>query len=296
MELELFLNDITECIRERISQDVDIYINSIQKNNGVTLSGLCIRKKGENVTPTIYMEHYFEQYRNGADIYDIADEIVRVYCQSSLRSDFDAEFYKNYENVRKNLYCKVINYDMNTQLLKDVPYGKCWDLAIVPYYELEDEQIGTASILVRNSHLEMWNITENELLQEAIANTSNTMEFEVMPMLEMLRGHAVDVREFESANADDNIMMVATNKRRHFGAVFIIFKDKLKEMSDTFGCDYYIIPSSVHELILMPVTQDNNMEYLDEMITYINEAEVSREEVLANHAYMYVRQEEVLKF
>ena len=296
MEFEMFLQDVTRCVRERLGDQTTVRINTVQKNNGVKLSGLCIREKDINAAPTIYMEPYYERYIQGRDIYEIADDIVDVYTEHALDSDFDTDFYMDYEKVQDNIFCRLINYEMNRELLEDVPYGRFYDLAIVPYYAINDGRLGEASILIRNSHLDIWKVKPENVVECGIMNTQKKIEFGITPIMDMLSKKNT---QYEFIGDDKGLginMQVVTSGNRLYGATYMIYKEKLIQLADSLGGDYYIIPSSVHELIVLPVTEDLSKHTINELIGQVNTNELDVEEVLSNHVYMFVKDEQVLKF
>lgn len=291
MEFQLFLQDIVELVRSRVGFEADVSINTVKKNNGIVLSGLCIKKKDINATPTIYMEPYYERYMDGWDIVDIADNIIGLYAGSCIKKDIEPDFFMNYEKLKDNLYCRLINYDMNKELLEDVPYGRYWDLAVVVYYAMHDSQIGEASILVRKEHVNMWNVSGDEVLKTAIANTRMKMEFIVEPLYKALIKANAECGNQKLFPEDDLSMQLVTNKNLTYGAIFMIFNDMLDDIAKQLDSDFYIIPSSVHELILLLPSEDIDSYKIDNMINEVNSTQVSREEVLSNHVYFYSRSE-----
>lgn len=296
MEFEMFLQDVTRCVRERLDDQTTVSINTVQKNNGVKLSGLCIRDRDINAAPTIYMEPYYERYIQGRDIYDIADDIIEIYTEHALDSDFDTDFYMNYERVKDNIFCRLINYEMNKELLEEVPYGRFFDLAIVPYYAVNDARLGEASILIRNSHLDIWKAKPESVVECGILNTQKKVEFCITPIIDLLMKERVQCELTRNEKCLETDMQVVTSRNRLYGATYLIYKEKLMELADLLGGDYYIIPSSIHELIVLPATDNITEHTINDMIEQVNASELDREEVLSNHVYMFVKDEQVLKF
>lgn len=293
MEFNEFLEEIKNVISDKVGSDVDVFVNSIIKNNDVRLSGLVFKKAGVNAAPTVYMQHFYEQYLDGSDINDIADKIIEIYVDSSLKDDFSADFYMNYDNVKDTLFCKLVSFDKNHDVLENAIHEKYLDLAVTVYCSIDSMEIGNASIQVRYEHLRMWDKTPSEVIAVAKSNTFKNMNFRFRSICEVLESMN---RSFEGVCNNDVPMYVATNETGYFGAVVMLDANKLKEYGDYIGSDYYIIPSSIHEIIIFPVDIEDDISCINMLVREVNASELSEEDVLSDHVYRYCRDREVLIF
>ena len=294
MEYMEFLDEVRNYINEE-SADVTVHVHSAQKNNGVRLSGLTFAEEGCNASPTIYMEDYYSRYLKGEDICDIGDSLLRQYRISSPAVRLDMSFFDDFETVKDRLYIKLINKEKNEDFLEEAPHEDFLDLAIVAYVRVYDRKIGNGVIMVRNEHLKHWNTDGATVLAEAKKNTHDHDDFNlrhIMDVLTSIENHGVD----RNSLADDFPMYVATNGKMTNGAAVMTMNDKLKEFAGVIGGDFYVIPSSVHELILFAVSDNNRACDIDEMIREVNTSELSPDEVLADHVYLYRASDEVLIF
>lgn len=296
MEFDIFINEIIDMLYSMIDETLDISVNTIIKNNDNFLNGICIRSDRSNAAPTIYMDAYYVEYCNGRPLEEIAEAIKDIYLENRLDDDFDISFFKDYENVRNKIYAKLVNYEKNHELLKNLPYRKYLDMAIILYCRINDFRIGNASVLIRKDHLQNWNIDEMTVIDDAVKNTSSNMMFEMVPITKMLGELIADNSIENDCDVDAFPMYVVTNSDKYFGAIVMAMPDRLKEYSIHLEGDYYVIPSSVHEVILVPVEMGENIYDLNAMIREINDTQVSCDEVLSDHAYLYSRDREVLIF
>ena len=296
MDFQDFLDLEVAYINENIDEDVAVSIHNVIKNNSVKLSGLIFSKKGMNISPTIYMEYYYEQYVKGESIETIGDNIIVAYKDNIIENDVDVDFYKDYEKVKDMLFVKVVNYEQNQELLCEIPHEKYLDLAVVVYCSVENIHISNATILIRNEHLKMWNVSAGEVIDRAKINSDKKLMCRISPMNEMLRTVNIDSREYD---VDDFMnllpMYVVTNANNCFGAAYLAMPNMLERFASKFDGDYYIIPSSIHELILVP-SEGVEKENINELIKEVNATQLSKEEVLSDHVYMYSNREQVLKF
>lgn len=88
-------------------------------------------EKDKNIAPTIYINSFYDRYREGVSLKAVVSEIIRIYNQNKNSININADYFENYENVRKTIVYKLVNYQKNKKLLEDVPYKRVLDLAVV---------------------------------------------------------------------------------------------------------------------------------------------------------------------
>ncbi len=294
MEYMEFLEEVRNYINEA-ADDVTVRIHTALKNNGIRLSGLSFVCEDCNASPTIYMEDYYSRYQNGEDICDIGDNLLEQYRRNTPSVRLDMSFFDSFESVRDRLYIKLINREKNADFLAEAPYEPYLDLAVVAYVRVYDRNIGNGVIMVRNEHLKLWGVSGDEVLAAARKNTHDHDDFNIRHIMDVLSSMGNTGFGCEEA-ADELPMYVATNRKMMNGAAVLTMNDKLKEFSDVIGGDYYVIPSSVHELILFARDEDRNTGDIDDLIREVNTTQLSPDEVLSDHAYLYSASDEVLIF
>lgn len=295
MDFNDFLLDLIDSINDKLGDEDRAEVNNVIKNNGLHLCGVCIKNKEYNAAPTVYVNHYYDEYCEGMTIDEISDDIIRIYNQSKLKKDINIGYFTSYKEVKDKLFCKLINYEKNEELLSYTPHKKYLDLAIVVYCQINNLEIGDASILVRNSHLNFWDVDENDLIKEALANTYKNMKCVVSNIVDAL-DDMLDEEALEKIASQEVPLYVATNEKKLFGAIFMAFPEYLRQFCELIGGEYYILPSSIHEILLFPANECEDEEYINAMIREINDTTLSVEEVLSNHAYRYSDDEQVLIF
>ena len=294
MEYMEFLEAVRDYINET-AQNVRVSIHSAVKNNGVKLSGLSFSEEGDNASPTIYMENYYAEYLNGTDIYEIGDRLTYLYRENNLALKLNMSFFDDFDLVRERLFIKLINKEKNTEFLKEAPYEDFLDLAIVPYVRIYDKRIGNGLIMVKNEHLKLWKTDAATILAIARKNTHDHEDYTIRSIMDVLTSIGTG-NDFFSDDESDFPMYVATNRKMTNGAAVLTMNDKLREFAKVIGSDYYVIPSSVHEIILFPRTGKNDTGNIDEMIREVNRTQLGPDDVLSDHAYLYSANDEVLIF
>ena len=288
-----FYSTVTKKVEE-ILEDVTTEISEITKVN-LSLDGLTIRKKGENIAPTIYLNQYFTQFHDGREMDDIVNEIIRVYENNRpdlLDEAFNMSDFYEFDKMKEKIVLKVINTERNQELLSEVPhlYMDGLNLSVVFYVSLMMGEM-SAGILIKNEHLRLWKKTVSDLLSVAEVNTNRMHTFTVKSMKEVLSG----MLGFEEdiTTYDVPALYVLTDEKNTFGASQLYLKDKIREFAEKNNCDVYILPSSVHELLLLRTDFANvKPSYLKEMVCEVNSKEVSDEDFLCDGAFKYLLEED----
>lgn len=287
MEFQEFVEEVKNETAKKLGEQYHVEVNRILKNNSVNLSGLTIIKEETNVSPTIYLEAFYHELCQGIGMEEIVEEICKVYEENCVE-EMDVAFFTEYKQAKELLFEKLINYEANKELLEHVPYERFLDLAIVPYCLVKSNTVGTASILVRDSHVKLWETTNEEVLKTAKKNTRKRMKPEFTVLKELVKDLCCE--ELESDVENDEIeMYVLSNKDKRNGAIHMVYDDEILTFSKEKNCDFYILPSSVHEVILVPTKDDSELNRMSEMVKDVNLTQVDQEEILSNHAYYFRR-------
>lgn len=293
MEYREFLENVRKEVESRYDSNVSVTLNHVMKNNGTELDGITIMEKDKNIAPTIYINSFYDRYREGVSLKAVVSEIIRIYNQNKNSININADYFENYENVRKTIVYKLVNYQKNKKLLEDVPYKRVLDLAVVFYCLIEQRKGLSATALIHNEHLRIWNVTEDEIYNDALKNTPVLLAGSIVPMSKILSEIAgtapVDNDEKVCEYTGEDILYVLTNSSRVNGAACILYDNLLKKFANDVHSDLYILPSSVHEVIIVPKKNAFDKSELADMVREVNEQGVSQDEILSDNVYEYNR-------
>ena len=293
MEYREFLENVRKEVESRYDSNVSVTLNHVMKNNGTELDGITIMEKDKNIAPTIYINSFYDRYREGVSLKAVVSEIIRIYNQNKNSININADYFENYENVRKTIVYKLVNYQKNKKLLEDVPYKRVLDLAVVFYCLIEQRKGLSATALIHNEHLRIWNVTEDEIYNDALKNTPVLLAASIVPMSKILSEIAgtapVDNDEKVCEYTGEDILYVLTNSSRVNGAACILYDNLLKKFANDVHSDLYILPSSVHEVIIVPKKNAFDKSELADMVREVNEQGVSQDEILSDNVYEYNR-------
>lgn len=270
----------------------------IIKNNGLKLEGIFIKQSGKLVSPTFYIEDLYDEYCNGADIDCIVNKVIDGFETRNIPADEICKFMSDFMLVKEKVVFKIINFDDNQDLLKEVPYRKVLDLAVVYYCRIDYPEIGRGTITIKNENIEMWNVSEEDLYEAAFENANKYLPCSIMPMHTVLGQYVEDnfteelkeqEKQFvEKINSDVNLY-VMTNNEKSFGAATMFYENVLENFAMQLHKNLYILPSSIHEVLLLPVEDKDNHKtiQLQEMVFEVNNTQVMLEERLSYNVYFY---------
>jgi len=285
MEYFDYCEKTRQALQDYMGDEAEVFIKDVVKNNGLILKGIVVHKKECKVSPTVYLEQFYKQYTEGTTFAENMREIIRLF-EECRDTRIDVEYYKHYEMVKDKIVYKLINYEMNETLLQDVPHIRWNDLAIVFCHLIDSESIDNASILIRNDHALMWGVSVTELREAAEANTPEVCGDELVDLRKLLP-QLVAMTECEYMDYSSLEMFILSNTKRTFGATSILYSDKIRLMAEEYGCGIYVIPSSIHEVILLPERPEYNSVYIRQMIRDVNDTQLDLEERLSNNLYYY---------
>lgn len=274
----------------------NITINHVIKNNGCEMDGLVIMEKGKDIAPTIYLDSFYELYTNGENIKNIIRQIEVIYEQNKNNVTFDVNILKHFDTIKDKIVYKVVNYRSNEKLLEQVPHKRILDLAVVFYCLLDNEYGRSATALIYNNNLKNWNVTIDDVYKAALKNTPDLLHSKISSMAALFEkcGVNVDGEEVDLKDYVPSDMYVLTNESKLNGAACILYENVLYDFAQKLGADLYILPSSVHEVILLPKFSMFEKDELVNMVKEVNTEGVAADEVLSDHVYEYNRTERLI--
>lgn len=278
------------CVRLDIKHrlgNAEVMVKEVVKVNDVKKKGIIIQEAdGSNVTPTIYLNELYTEYLRGTRLEQIERKIIAAYRFNRPMNDFDATPFKDWNWVKKRVVFRLISMELNREYIRNVPNFPYLDLAVIFCCRLDTEELGEASIPIFNSHLGMWGITAEGLYAAAMENTPRLFPPVIQSMDEVIQGLMGVQGEMEDM---DPPMYVLSNTSRNFGSACILYKGVLEKFADRMGADLYILPSSRHEVILIPAIEKMDVREMDELVRGMNTEHLQQEEVLSNHVYRFIR-------
>jgi len=292
MTYQEFKQHIVTGLQQDFPPAARISIQDIIKNNDIHLDGLTVFSEGCNISPTIYLNYYYSQYEKGRPLPEIYRDIRDAYQENSPNINIDISFFTVYSKVKSRIIFKLINYQRNRELLKNVPHFRILDLAVVFHCLVKTDDAGTATILIQNRHLSLWDITRDDLYALAIANTPKLLPYDLRNMSDVLKELLCEEKSFpaEFSTNDAFPMYLLSNRSKLHGSACMLYPNLLSDFSNRLKSDLYLLPSSIHEILIIPAAPNTACGELSDMVREVNATQLSREEILSDHVYYFSRE------
>lgn len=270
--------EFTKEIVNGLKTEVDVIeagVKTLTKNNNTKIDCVLLRTKASGkYTAVVNIGDLYDDFTSGTDISTIVERLIRQCNEQMPKSNFDIN---NYANVRPNLFVALVNAELNENE-KDALADPFLDLLkIVKIIVPSGKNSGL--VTVKKSMLDVWGVTATEVFMDAIS-AKNPYTVTVNDTISNMIGVNDDV-PFE----------FVTNKMKFFGASVILYDDKavLKKLAKKYGDDLVIIPSSVHEVLVLPYYDGSDLDSLREIIKHVNNSIVEKADILSYSAYKYNR-------
>ena len=275
-----FKKPLMKCLRETYGAEYEASLIYTSVNNGAGHECLSFREKGADHVITIGTDSLFELYRNEGESFENLALKITGYYTAFTEAAKEASCGK-LEKLASNIYCRLVNFEMNRQRLMNVPHEKRLDMAVVYYYRLSLSAGEHAGVVI--DYAKFVDREKEEFIREAA--WENTLRDE--PPAFCLLSDLIGVMP-----GNEMPLYVITNSDRYYGAICIFYPGFMKKISDRIGSDLYILPSSIHECLVLPAGCVENSRNLREMVHTINRAELDRDEILSDSVYYYDRKKD----
>lgn len=286
MQFQEFQKRLLEEVRNQQGDGYRVDLKELIKNNGVRQMAICIRAEREEFAPTIHLEGFYREFCRGVSIRHLARQIWEQYEETRVSGQLPGGFFCSYEDVRGQIFCRLVNYEKNRDLLLHIPHENWQDLAVTYYYQVDPAILSDATILIRREHLKNWGIDEEVLRKDAWANSLAKRPLQFENLQQVLCEMEVYAEE-DGGGAGETALSLLTNDRRCLGAVCICYPGVTEKIACVLEGDYYILPSSIHECLILPDDGSYEPGQLARMVREINRTQLAPQEVLSDHVYHY---------
>ncbi len=296
----MFKKLITEEVWKIKADNLEVILREMTKNNGTIHSALEFREQGEVVSVLVYLAPYFEDYTAGVSLKELAEDIYSSYQENKKHGRiFESSIWCNdYETVPDKVIYKLINYHQNREFLEEIPHIRLCDLAIIFCLLVEQSGDSLATAVIYNGHMESWGMDTQMLMELAKKNTKRLLPAKIRNMSEVIQGIAMEYvgNDTEKTALDEMLstpndipLYVLSNDINTNGAIAMLYEGILKDFAAVLEHDLIILPSSIHEVLLVVYEEELCMEELKEMVRHVNQTEVAKEEILSDNVYIYSR-------
>lgn len=295
---KVFAEGVIENIREYLPPeyaDMKCEVMEQKKNNGVNQIGVSFRLPESHAAPVIGMECFYQQVQIGKPLEEIMQGIAEEVQNAMQINNYPAVGQiKDFEKVKENLSVRLVNTKANQQMLAELPHREIEDLSLICVLRIP---LGD-DLAIRKVDYDMirrWNISEEELCQTALENAQEKQE----PVLQRVTvsmfeqvsekpsGENLLYDQIEPEKLMSEPVFILSNKEKLYGASVIAYPESLNKVSQVFPQGFYIIPSSIHEAMIIPKTEAEDTKYLGSLVRTVNTFAVEKSQVLSDRIYEY---------
>ena len=297
MDFKEFVNKLEQDLKDAmadISPGATVDVRSVEKLQEGSYTGITISPAGGNVGMNLNANQLFDQMQDGQSYEGVLAVAVST-AERGLHDmpAVDVSELMNYEAAKKYLCFDVVGSDRNADMLEKVPHTDKENISMVYRLQLDSTENGAATVLITNAMMEQFGVTKEQLHADAMENAQEIRPADFRTIAAVMAEMMGMPEEMMADMAPP--MYVATNQDKVQGAAVMFYPDFMDQAAKELGGDIFILPSSVHEVLILPDDGNMNAQELKEMVTSINASEVSPEDRLTDSVYHYDAQERIFE-
>ncbi|MCR5388355.1 MAG: DUF5688 family protein [Lachnospiraceae bacterium] len=281
MDYKEFETNIIEKLAKALPADSKIIPDTIIKNNDTVINTLIINFEGSKLSPSIPLTCFYDSYKRGMSFSGIMDRITELLNNRQDSTGFDFNIFESFDAVKNKIGFQLVNYRLNKSRLEPLFFDRFMDLAVVYFICLDMGNDERGTVFVKNEFLEYWNVDSTAIREAAIESMPSLYPLTTVNLFEYLKSYS------DFYEVPEKEYLILSNTENHYGAASILYPGALENLKARLGGDFYIVPSSIHELLVYAEDNLITPEFLNENIKEINESHVSKNEVLSDHVYKY---------
>jgi len=290
-----FLDEMAEKLRavqSPFTSQFQVNVKDVGKANGMSYRGIEIADQQSGMGVTINMDQHYKMYLDGKSLDEIADMVQHQALNAfENKPDVDVNRVKDYESLCSNVMMEAVSREKNAEYLQNVPHFDMADLSIIFRVNVSgNREHGFGVVTVDNKLLDSMGVSQDQFQKDILDRALNGEPPILRSLTEVMGGvFGIDASE------PDGGLFLATNSEALYGASVIAIPGFLDQAAEKLGGNFYILPSSIHEVLLLRNDQEMNVRELEDMVQNVNEQIVSPEEQLSDRVYHYDAQEKVFE-
>lgn len=288
MDYQQFLFTITAGLQSACQAEEKITVQTIEQKYTAKIKTVSLYHRGKRTTPWIYMAPFYRLYQHGYSMESIQKELKNVLDMVTENNKVEGEIFTNFECAAAFLSVRLISYQKNKEFLSLVPHRRILDLAIIYQLVFEGTDTTMGAAVVYQDHCRIWEVTEDILFQTAIASMIRRFP----PSLNSVEA-LIGLPELPVQSGFPHLFAL-TNSKAFFGASVIMYPGILRTAAKKLGGAYYILPSSMHEVLLLAKDKDTDPSQLKEIVEEVNLTDAVSTDFLSNHVYEYDSDEDTV--
>ena len=283
-QIELF-NAVRKELMSSLPDGVSVHAVNLKKKDGSTYRAIAFRKDGAELCPLICMEPYFRLAEAGCTLGQIAEEIRSFFLQGSFRQD-ESELFFRFSEASPRIAFRLTRREVMDAGPLRFPHREFLDLYLTYYLSFPQANGKRRIYPVCEDHLRAWGILEPQLYRAAMAGMPSLLPPVCTPIEELLSN--VIAGENGGRHPAPELQVLSC-RDGFYGAAVILYPGFLRTVSDGIGGDLFLLPSSVHEFLALPVSSGITAAACADIVQSVNRTAVEEEDVLSDHVYRYLR-------
>lgn len=286
MDFQEFCNELKSRIEEKMRKEVRVFERKM--NNSVVTHGFYVVDPDMSISSILYFENWYKRFQGGYDMETMVNDIIKIIEEDRVTTDNSiVDKLTNFEIVKNNIIYCLVNYETNKERLNGYIYETFLDLAKVYYVRIKLTDKSTGKVMIRKEMLRIWGVDENIVKQCGDENTPRLYPVQCLCLQQNPLGDETD------DEGKPLKMISVSNVTMREGAGVMVYPDMMKKLAEKEQSDLFIIPSSVHEVLVVPYSEGEE-ETLLSMIKDVNSSCIDREEVLSDSLYVYHRSNDMI--
>ena len=279
MNYEIFKTNLFNTIETRLGAKVLSGPDDIScfEMNGLSVNACVISIPGRNFYPVIYPDLYFDKYRKGSTFEEIVENVLDV-IRYTNEDTFNFDEISDYEKAKAHIVPRLVSFSGNEDMLERRAFVPYLNLAVVFIYVISSKEDELVSFAINDEQVRTWGVSRKKIFCDSIETSMKLFP----PLIESIKEALPLVRD-----EDFKPFYVLTNSRKQYGAACVLYDNVLSDFADEIGESFYLIPSSVHEMLLIPESFNIDVREMKQMLIEVNDSVLKPEEVLSDRVYFF---------
>lgn len=296
MDYREFVEQVSEDLQEKLSetyQGASVTTRQVDKLQGESYYGISVQPEDSNLGITLNLQGVYEKFQHGFPYDEALDGIAHIVEDSfSNRPNVRLSELMDYASMKEKLMVQVVPTKGNEEMLASIPHKEQEDMSLIYRFVIDSNEQGVASTLITNQILREYGVSPEQLHADAMIQAPEHFPAKIRSMQEIF----AEMMGMEPEMMPDEVgMFVATCNDGFQGAGCIFYPEFMDQAADKLQGDFFILPSSLHEVILLPDNGQMDYQELENMVQEINATEVQPQDRLSDSVYHYDAQERIFE-
>ena len=290
MTIKEFANELIVTLHQRfpeLFEGARFAIHTVPKQGGICLTGITVRMKDSQIAPCYYIDEQYNKYMAGMSLSEAVSDMVNTIREyTPAIPDFAVSEITEFEKVKDIIVPKLIDGRsgkndayLDNKVRTRIPGT---DLIVIYLIDLSKDETSSMTIPVTIPLFEQWSTSLEELHLAAINNGNRLKPPYIADLVTVLMG--TDPLPLEDLSTSVP-MLILTNASKVNGASVILYPGLIPMLMDYFPQGIWLLPSSIHEWIILQKSFCDNPADLKDTVTAINTSHVAPEDQLSDSVY-----------